>query len=945
MSPAKNILLNDESQKGTFFAQSQDKLEINRYFTGEGVHPYDEIEWERRVARITSAEGETVFEQKDIETPKFWSQTAADIVAEKYFSGHIGKQGREYSVRQLIDRVADTITTNGKEAGYFSTEKDAEAFNHELKYLLVNQKAAFNSPVWFNVGVEKRPQCSACFILSIADSRESIAEWYKTEMMIFSGGSGAGINLSALRSSKENISNRGKSSGPVSFMKGADAIAGTIKSGGKTRRAAKMVILNIDHPDVRQFILCKWKEEEKAKALLSLGYDSAIDGEVYANTFFQNANNSVRVSDEFMLAAAEDKDWYLRMVRTGEVAETVKAKDLMHLIAEAAWNCADPGIQFDSTINRWHTCPNTGRINGSNPCSEYMHLDDSACNLASLNLLRFFDGSSFDAESFRKAVRILIIAQDIIVGFSSYPTEKIAENAKSYRQLGLGYANLGALMMNMGLAYDSDEARAYAGAITSIMNGEAYTVSAELAGSVGSFDGFEKNREPMMNVIRMHGIEAKKISQTFIPQKLWQEAQNVWARAYDAGRNYGIRNSQATVLAPTGTIAFMMDCTTTGIEPAFSLVAYKKMVGGGFLKISNTAVEAALRKLGYAETETKAIMDYLLANDTIEGAPFLKEEHLPVFDCATNAAKGTRSIHYLGHIRMMSAAQPFISGAISKTVNLPESATTEDIMNTYIEAWKLGLKAIAIYRDNSKGAQPLNTSKTKGISKEDEMKDAPSEVQRKKMPADVKSLRHKFSIAGHEGYIHCGMYDDGKLGEVFIRVAKEGSTISGLMEAIGVMMSVALQSGVPVETIIRKFVHWRFEPAGFTTNQDIPIAKSILDYIGKYLAINFLSAEDQASMGIYQHDAKEGETSEPVKDASPEIAEQPKLAPAYAEPASQLAGVVSAGGPAPIVRVASFDSKSFALQDAPFCRCGNQMQRTGSCYACSSCGNSIGGCS
>ena len=925
----KNILLNDESQKGTFFAQNFDKLEINRYFTGEGVHPYDEIEWERRVARITSAKGETVFEQKDVETPKFWSQTATDIVAEKYFSGHVGKPGREYSVRQLIDRVADTITTNGKEAGYFSTEKDAEAFNHELKYLLVNQKAAFNSPVWFNVGVEKRPQCSACFILSIADSRESIAEWYKTEMMIFSGGSGAGINLSALRSSKENISNRGKSSGPVSFMKGADAIAGTIKSGGKTRRAAKMVILNIDHPDVRQFIVCKWKEEEKAKALLALGYDSAIDGEVYANTFFQNANNSVRVSDEFMLAVAEDKDWHLRMVRTGEIAETVKAKDLMRLIAEATWNCADPGIQFDSTINRWHTCPNTGRINGSNPCSEYMHLDDSACNLASLNLLGFFDGNVFDMESFRKAVRILIIAQDIIVGFSSYPTEKIAENAKSYRQLGLGYANLGALMMNMGLAYDSDEARAYAGAITSIMNGEAYTVSAELAKSVGSFAGFEKNREPMMNVIRIHGIEAKKISQTFIPQKLWQEAQNVWARAYDAGRNYGIRNSQATVLAPTGTIAFMMDCTTTGIEPAFSLVAYKKMVGGGFLKISNTAVEPALRKLGYAETEIKAIMDYLLANDTIEGAPYLKDEHLAVFDCATNAAKGTRSIHYLGHIRMMGAAQQFISGAISKTVNLPESATIEDIMNTYLEAWKLGLKAIAIYRDNSKGAQPLNTSKTKDVFKENaEMKEAPGEAQRKKMPADVKSLRHKFSIAGHEGYIHCGMYDDGKLGEVFIRVAKEGSTISGLMEAIGVMMSVALQSGVPVETIIRKFVHWRFEPAGFTTNQDIPIAKSILDYIGKYLAINFLSAEDQASMGVYPHGAEGSgdENGDTIKNEAPKLDEQPKI-------------------PAPIVKVASFDSKVFALQDAPFCRCGNQMRRTGSCYACSSCGNSIGGCS
>ena len=925
----KNILLNDESQKGTFFAQNFDKLEINRYFTGEGVHPYDEIEWERRVARITSAKGETVFEQKDVETPKFWSQTATDIVAEKYFSGHVGKPGREYSVRQLIDRVADTITTNGKEAGYFSTEKDAKVFNHELKYLLVHQKAAFNSPVWFNVGVEKRPQCSACFILSIADSRESIAEWYKTEMMIFSGGSGAGINLSALRSSKENISNRGKSSGPVSFMKGADAIAGTIKSGGKTRRAAKMVILNIDHPDVRQFIVCKWKEEEKAKALLALGYDSAIDGEVYANTFFQNANNSVRVSDEFMLAVAEDKDWHLRMVRTGEIAETIKAKDLMRLIAEATWNCADPGIQFDSTINRWHTCPNTGRINGSNPCSEYMHLDDSACNLASLNLLGFFDGNVFDMESFRKAVRILIIAQDIIVGFSSYPTEKIAENAKSYRQLGLGYANLGALMMNMGLAYDSDEARAYAGAITSIMNGEAYTVSAELAKSVGSFAGFEKNREPMMNVIRIHGIEAKKISQTFIPQKLWQEAQNVWARAYDAGRNYGIRNSQATVLAPTGTIAFMMDCTTTGIEPAFSLVAYKKMVGGGFLKISNTAVEPALRKLGYAETEIKAIMDYLLANDTIEGAPYLKDEHLAVFDCATNAAKGTRSIHYLGHIRMMGAAQQFISGAISKTVNLPESATIEDIMNTYLEAWKLGLKAIAIYRDNSKGAQPLNTSKTKDVFKENaEMKEAPGEAQRKKMPADVKSLRHKFSIAGHEGYIHCGMYDDGKLGEVFIRVAKEGSTISGLMEAIGVMMSVALQSGVPVETIIRKFVHWRFEPAGFTTNQDIPIAKSILDYIGKYLAINFLSAEDQASMGVYPHGAEGSgdENGDTIKNEAPKLDEQPKI-------------------PAPIVKVASFDSKVFALQDAPFCRCGNQMRRTGSCYACSSCGNSIGGCS
>ncbi len=954
MSDVKNILLNDESQRGIFFASSYakasediapgGKIQIQRYFTTEKLHPYDEFEWERRVAKITSAKGETIFEQKDVEVPKFWSQTATDIVAEKYFAGHVGKPSREYSVRQLIDRVADTITRHGTEAGYFAADSDAKIFNEELKYILVNQRAAFNSPVWFNVGVEKKPQCSACFILSIEDSKESIAEWYRTEMMIFSGGSGAGINLSNLRSSKENIANRGKSSGPVSFMKGADAIAGTIRSGGKTRRAAKMVILNTDHRDIKQFIMSKWKEEEKAKALIAAGYDDAIDGEVYTNIFFQNANNSVRASDAFMYAAETGKDWDLKAVRTGETVEKVNAKELFSTIAEAAWRCADPGMQFDTTINKWHTCPNTGRINGSNPCSEYMHLDDSACNLASINLLKFLNEETFDIPSFLSTVRTLIIAQDIIVGFSSYPTPKIAQNAIDYRELGLGYANLGALMMRLGLPYDSEEARAYAGAITSLMTGEAYAVSAEIAGAVGPFAGYEKNKEPMLEVIKMHADEARKIDKKFLPDELWDTAQDVWAWAYDGGRQYGIRNSQATVLAPTGTISFMMDSTTTGIEPAFSLVAYKKMVGGGFLKIVNTAVESALSRLGYSDAERKAIMDYVLANDTIEGAPHLKETDLSVFDCATNAPGRSRSIHYLGHIRMMAAAQPFISGAISKTVNLPESATIQEVMDTYTEAWKLGLKAIAVYRDNSKGSQPLNTSRTKDSNKDTEKTSdsvfgasakeaAPMEVGRKKLPQDVRALRHKFAIAGHEGYIHCGMYEDGKLGEVFIRVAKEGSTVSGLMEAIGVLMSVSLQSGVPVETIIRKFVHWRFEPAGFTSNSDIPVAKSILDYIGKFLAVNFLSLEDREAMGIYVH--KKEEDSAVKKDAQEvsKIAPQPVL-PLVTEFVNPVAVVASTQKYA-----------NFSYQDAPACRCGSIMVRTGSCYTCASCGENLGSCS
>ena len=924
--------LNKDAARGTFFALSADprgsgsKLRVKRFFTKEGVHPYDEIEWGQRDAKITSAKGDTIFEQKNVEVPSFWSQTATDIVAEKYFAGHVGKLGRETSVRQLIDRVADTIAGWGIESNYFATTLDAQIFNTELKSLLVNQRGSFNSPVWFNVGLEKKPQCSACFILSVTDDKESISEWYRTEMFIFAGGSGSGINISALRSSKENISNRGKSSGPVSFMKGADAIAGTIRSGGKTRRAAKMVILNADHPDIRHFILCKWKEEEKAKSLIGQGYDDAIDGEVYTNIFFQNANNSVRASDEFMRAVAEDKDWHLRYVKTGEVAETIRARELMNLIAEAAWHCADPGMQFDTTINRWHTCPASGRINGSNPCSEYMHLDNSACNLASLNLLTFLkDTGEFDVESFRTAVRVFIIAQDIIVGHSSYPTEKITENAKAFRELGLGYTNLGALLMQWGFPYDSDEARAQTAVITSIMNGEAYAVSTELAEAVGPYAGYEKNREPQLNVIKMHGEEAAKIDKRFLLPEMWHAAQRPWQVAYERGAHQGVRNSQMTVLAPTGTISFMMDADTTGIEPGFSLVAYKKMVGGGFIKIVNRTVEPALRNLGYSEVEAREITENILAHDSIEGAPHLKEKDFAVFDCATNAPGGKRSIHYLGHVRMMAAAQPFISGAISKTVNLPESATVEDVANTYIDAWRLGLKAIAIYRDNSKGSQPLNTSKTKGSNKDGQAGSdgASQEVERKKLPADVQALRHKFSIAGHEGYIHCGLYEDGRLGEVFIRVAKEGSTISGLLDAIGVMMSVSLQSGVPVETIIKKFVHSRFEPAGFTENPDIVVAKSLLDYIGKFLAIKFLSKEDQMALGIYTADAKadaghaEAPVVEPLKIADQHVSGQIRTA----------------------------DARTFSFQDAPACRCGSLMIRTGSCYTCPACGENVGSCS
>ncbi len=887
---------------------------LARFFSHENIHPYDEIQWEKRRAVIFGSKGDVVFEQNDVEVPTFWSQTATDIVAEKYFSGHIGKEGRESSAREIVDRVADTMTKWGGEYNYFQDIDEAKIFNEELKAILINQYAAFNSPVWFNVGVEDHPQCSACFILAVEDNKESIMQWYHDEMFIFAGGSGSGVNVSSLRSSKEFISRRGKSSGPVSFMKGADAIAGTIKSGGKTRRAAKMVVMNIDHPDIRDFILCKWREEEKARALIAMGYSDAIDGDVYNNIFFQNANNSVRVTDDFMRAVMESKEWELKAVRTGEVVERMPARDLMRLIAEATWHCADPGMQYDTTINRWHTASVTGRINASNPCSEYMHLDNSACNLASLNLLKFIrEDDSFDVSAFRHAVRIMIMAQDIAVTGSSYPTAKITENAKNFRELGLGYANLGALLMYRGLPYDSDGGRAFAGAITALMTGEAYLTSTYLAVRVKPFAGFAVNKKPMLKVLRMHRAEVDNIDSRVVEKPLMMAVSDAWDHAVERAEKFGVRNSQTTVLAPTGTIAFMMDCDTTGIEPDFSLVKYKKLVGGGFLKIVNRTVPAALHNLGYSKEETAEIIQYIEDNDRIEGAPHIKDEHLPVFDCATNAPGGERSIHYMGHIRMMAAAQPFISGAISKTVNLPSSATVEDIMNVYTDAWKLGIKAVAIYRDGSKGAQPLNTGRTKGSGD-----DAGVEVlpQRKVLPADVTSYRHKFSIMGHEGYLHYGLYPDGKLAEVFIRMAKEGSTISGLLDSIGVLMSVSLQYGVPAEMIVRKFVHTRFEPAGFTENPDIPAVKSILDYIAKFLALKFLTQEEQQNYGIYSQ-ASTAQSEFAIKqEASIENKE--------------------------IIKVQKMTISSY--QDAPACRCGSIMVRTGSCYTCPACGENLGAC-
>jgi ribonucleoside-diphosphate reductase alpha chain len=899
-------------------------LEFERYFSKDGVDPFDEVEWELRSAVIANERGELVFEQRDVEFPRFWSQQATNIVVSKYFRGQIGTPTRERSVRQLIGRVVDTITAWARAQHYFASEDDLQAFSDDLKHLLVYQKGSFNSPVWFNCGFEKAPQCSACFINSVQDTMESILGLAKTEGMLFKFGSGTGSNLSAIRSSRELLAGGGTASGPVSFMKGFDAFAGVIKSGGKTRRAAKMVILNADHPDVVEFINCKVEEEKKAWALIDAGYDGSFTGPAYASVFFQNSNNSVRVSDEFMRAVVDDGEWQTRAVLAPHAPmDTYRARDLMHQIAEATWICGDPGMQFDTTINDWHTCPNTARINASNPCSEYMFLDDSACNLASINLMKFVrEDGEFDAPSFAKACETFITAQEILVDNASYPTKAIEKNSHDYRPLGLGYANLGALLMSRGLPYDSDAGRDYAATITAIMHGAAYAQSARVARDHGGpFAGYEKNREPMLRVMRKHRAALKDINRTHVPKELFGFARDTWDECVELGEEHGYRNAQATVLAPTGTIGFMMDCDTTGVEPDIALVKYKKLVGGGLMKIVNTTVPMALERLGYTATEIKEIVDYIDENETIEGAPHLKDRDLPVFDCAFKPARGVRSIHYMGHIKMMGAVQPFISGAISKTVNVPKAATVEEIEQAYIDAWRFGAKAVSIYRDGSKRTQPLNTSKDKAAVAAGEAAAGP---HRHRLPDERQSITHKFDIAGHEGYITVGLYEDGMPGELFLTMAKEGSTISGFADAFAQAISYALQYGVPLQDLVDKFSHVRFEPSGMTKNPDVRFAKSIVDYIFRWLATKFLSPEAQYRAGVNVHE----ETTTP---------EQLVLDVAATAPKPDAAGT-----PAAPPRAAAFAAIQ-NQEDAPPCStCGSIMVRSGACYKCTNCGTTSG---
>src|SRR5216110_3352949 len=843
-------------------------LDFPRYFTLPGVDPFDEVEWEIRSAVIGNEKGKVVFEQRDVEMPSFWSQQATNIVVSKYFRGQMESPEREHSVKQLIGRVVDTITKWASDQNYFSSPEALQAFSHELKHLLVYQKAAFNSPVWFNCGFEKAPQCSACFINSVQDTMDSILTLAKTEGMLFKFGSGTGTNLSPIRSSRELLAGGGTASGPVSFMKGYDAFAGVIKSGGKTRRAAKMVILDAQHPDIVEFINCKVEEEKKAWALIDAGYDGSFTGPAYSSVFFQNSNNSVRVTDDFMRAVLDDSTWDTKAVRDGSVMETYKARELMNLIPEGTHVCGDPGMQFDTTINEWHTCAETDRIYASNPCSEYMFLNDSACNLASINLMKFVkvvsddpNSVEFDVVAYKAAIRTLITAQEIIVDNASYPTESIGKNSHDYRPLGLGYANLGALLMSRGLPYDGDAGRDYAAALTAMMTGEGYAQSARIARDHGGpFSGYDKNREPFLRVMRKHRDAMRDVNGRNVPSDLYAAAKTSWDDAVELGEQHGYRNAQATVLAPTGTIGFMMDCDTTGVEPDIALVKYKKLVGGGLMKIVNQTVPMALKKLGYTPPQVDAIIDYIDKNETIEGAPALKESHLAVFDCAFKAAKGERSIHYMGHIKMMGATQPFISGAISKTVNVPKDATVEEIMQAYIQSWKLGAKAISIYRDGSKRTQPLNTSKDKTPA-EIALQAAASMVSRpvrRKLPDERQAITHKFDIAGHEGYITVGLFEDGQPGEIFLVMAKEGSTISGFADAFAQAISYALQYGVPLQALVDKFSHVRFEPSGMTRNPEIRFAKSIVDYIFRWLASKFLSPGAQFHAGVNGRELEDG---------------------------------------------------------------------------------------
>jgi ribonucleoside-diphosphate reductase alpha chain len=900
---------------------------VERFFTRSGDDPYSDIAWELRTAKIADDAGNAFFEQDDVEIPAAWSQTATNVIVSKYFRGKVGTPARERSVRQMITRVARTITSWGSKDGYFVNDEEAQTFYDELTHLLVHQKMAFNSPVWFNVGVEEHPQCSACFILSVEDTMESIMDWCKTEGMIFKGGSGSGVNLSPIRSSRETLSAGGAASGPVSFMRGADSIAGSIKSGGKTRRAAKMVVLNIDHPDVEEFVECKVNEERKAHALGEAGWDMSLNGDAWSSIQFQNANNSVRVTDDFMRAAVEGKDWALRAVLDGSPVATVNARDLLQRIAAAAWACGDPGMQYDTTVNNWHTCPNTARINASNPCSEYMHIDNSACNLASLNLMKFLDDDgTFDVEAFKRAVSVTIWAQEIIVGNSSYPTEKIRDNTIAMRQLGLGYANLGALLMSLGLPYDSDGGRTYAAVITAIMTGHAYATSAAIAQRVGPFSALHENREPMLRVVAKHRDASRTIDIDNAPTYLIEAAHTAWDDAQELGQTFGYRNAQATVLAPTGTIAFMMDCDTTGVEPDIALVKYKKLVGGGMIKIVNQTVPRALRRLGYTPAEIDAIISHIDATGTIEDAPGIRGHDLAVFDCAFKAENGERSIHHMGHIKMMGAIQPFISGAISKTVNLPNEASVDDVADAYLEAWRHGLKAIAIYRDGSKKVQPLSTSKDAKAAAE-----APPAPVRRKMGDTRDSVTHKFSIEGHDGYITVGLYDDGTPGEIFLSMAKQGSTVSGLMEAFGRAISYALQYGVPLPDLVRNFSHMRFEPMGRTENRDIPVAQSIIDYVFRWLASRYMSPQEAYEVGVMTPEIKAalaaGQYPLPLEGAS-------------------SAATHNADAPAPVATVPAMYAnapRANGHADAPTCQnCGWIMLRSGTCYRCENCGCTSG---
>jgi ribonucleoside-diphosphate reductase alpha chain len=975
-------------------------LAFRRFFTKPGVSPYDEVEWERRTAQITDAQGNTIFEQKDVEVPKDWSMTATNIVASKYLHGTIGTPERESGVRALVTRVAETIRDWGLAQGYFKTPEDGATFHDELSHILIRQYAAFNSPVWFNVGCDRiepnsdarnwhwnpaagrvefgvtgysTPQCSACFINSVQDSLDSILTLAKTEGMLFKWGSGTGTNLSPLRSSTEGLSGGGIASGPLSFMKGFDAFAGVIKSGGKTRRAAKMVILNIDHPDIIDFIECKSKEEAKAHTLVAAGYDgSSPDSEAYSSIFFQNANNSVRVTDDFMYAVLRDTDFSTKAVKDGRPMQTFKAKDLLFRISDATWRCGDPGMQFDTTVNRWHTSKNTARINASNPCSEYMFLDDSACNLASMNLLKFAPNGTFDVEAYRHAVDVLITAQEILVDNAGYPTEMIGKNSHDYRPLGLGYANLGALLMAAGLPYDSDAGRDYAACVTAIMCGQAYLQSSKIAEQCpalvpateptkkglaetnlgsnvmpgGACPGWYINREPFLDVIRMHRASVNNINKNNVPPPLYEASKQTWDEALAHGEKHGYRNSQVTVLAPTGTIGFMMDCDTTGVEPDLALVKYKKLVGGGMIKIVNNTVPTALFKLGYSHDEADKIVSYIDATGTIEGAPHIKDEHLAVFDCSFKPAKGTRSIAYMGHLRMMAATQPFISGAISKTVNLPENASVEDIMEAYLQAWKLGLKAVAVYRDGCKKSQPLSAAGTStALSKkgdaaaasapqQEEDLHAPPHAKRHRLLEERMSVTHKFKVADHEGYLTVGLYPNGDPGEIFITMAKEGSTVSGLMDSFSCAVSLGLQHGVPLRLLCEKFAHTRFEPSGWSGNGEIGFAKSIMDYIFRWLQLRFLTGQQQLLFDNLrpkswtapgEYDPSRGPLPEGGASAD---ASARQIGPGHGtiHAADALAGIIDLG-------------------DAPTCSfCGSIMTRNGSCYRCGSCG-STSGCS